>query len=303
VTGALSPSGPSVVGLGGGHGLAATLAAARRYAGAITAVVSVADDGGSSGRLREAFGMPAPGDLRRCLAALAADPDGPWARAFGWRFDRAELEGHALGNLVLAGLTETLGSFTAAVEEAGRLLATCGLVLPATDGPVRLTATLGELRLVGQTAIQELGGPVDLVAIEPADASSPDGVARAIREADQVVLGPGSLFTSVLAVTAAPAVRSALEYRRQSGAGGVVFVCNLRPSKETVGFDVAAHLDALSRHGVRPDVILADTSGMELGEVSDGADVVLASLARPNGWSHDVARLAEGLGGLVAHPR
>jgi uncharacterized cofD-like protein len=296
----MSGESPRVVGLGGGHGLAATLAAARRYAGSITAVVSVADDGGSSGRLREDFGMPAPGDIRRCLVTLAEDPDGPWAQAFGHRFDRGELRGHALGNVVLAGLTETTGSFTAAVGEAARLLKVRGQVFPATCGAVRLTATSGGQRLAGQTAIQDLGGPVDTVQIEPEDAATPDEVVMAIAEADQVVLGPGSLFTSVLAVIAVPAIGHALAARRASGKGGVVFVCNLRPSKETVGFDIAAHVEALLRHGVEPDAVLADTAGMDLGEMPPGSSrLELAALARPNGWSHDIDRLATHLGRLA----
>ena len=109
-----------VVAIGGGHGLAATLQAVRRYASDITAIVSVADDGGSSGRLREALGIPAPGDLRRCLVALAA-PDSLWALVFEHRFETGELEGHALGNLIIAGLTTVTGDFTAALAEAGQL--------------------------------------------------------------------------------------------------------------------------------------------------------------------------------------
>src|SRR6266542_3020287 len=118
-------AGPRVVALGGGHGLSATLSAARRYAGDITAIVSVADDGGSSGRLREALGIPAPGDLRRCLVALG-DPTSVWARSFEHRFadsaTPAGLAGHPLGNLVIAGLAAATGDFRAALEEAGRLV-------------------------------------------------------------------------------------------------------------------------------------------------------------------------------------
>jgi uncharacterized cofD-like protein len=290
--------GPRVVGLGGGHGLAATLSAARQYAGHLTAVVSVADDGGSSGQLRQHYDIPAPGDIRRCLAALAEDPHGPWAEAFTHRFDRGELSGHALGNLVLAALTETTGSFTEAVREAGTLLGVCGEVLPATATPVLLTARLGDRRLIGQTAIQDLGGPVDVVGIEPETAAAPDEVLNAIAAADQILLGPGSLFTSVLAVTAVRAIRDALDARRADQA--VVFVCNLRPSKETIGFDVGRHVEALHRHGVRPDVVLADPAGMDIGDLPSGPSrLVTAALARPNGWSHDVDRLAAALAALV----
>jgi uncharacterized cofD-like protein len=286
--------GPAVVGLGGGHGLAATLAAARRYAGDITAVVSVADDGGSSGRLRKEFGIPAPGDVRRCLVELAASRDGAWARAFGMRFDRGSLAGHALGNLVLAALSSTTGSFAGAIEEASSLLGTVGRVLPATAAPVVLTGVRDGQLVEGQTALMD-GGGITSVAVSPEGAAAGDGVVEAIEAADQVVLGPGSLFTSVLAVAVVPSIREALAAR----SGGVVFVCNLRPSKETFGFDVAMHLRALADHGVRPHAALVDPSGIEMGSVGAGCPVVTAALARPNGWSHDVDRLAAALEGLA----
>ncbi len=290
------PGGPSVVGLGGGHGLAATLAAARHYAEAITAIVSVADDGGSSGRLRRDLGMPAPGDIRRCLVALAADPEGSWASAFGRRFERGELAGHVLGNLVIAGLAETSGSFIAAIDEAAKLLSARGRVLPATLEPVVLVADVAGHRLIGQKAIEEAGGPIASVGIDPIDAAPPADAVSAIVAADQVVIGPGSLFTSVLAVLAVPAIRDAVAARRT----GVVFVCNLRPSKETIGFDVSDHVAALADHGVVPDVVLADLHGLDLGAMpSDRSRLVTAALARPNGWSHDVGRLAAALAALV----
>ncbi|HVL27972.1 MAG TPA: 2-phospho-L-lactate transferase CofD family protein, partial [Acidimicrobiales bacterium] len=155
-----SREGPAVVALGGGHGLAASLQAARRYAGEVCAIVSVADDGGSSGRLRAAFGIPAPGDLRRCLVALS-DPGSPWTSAFEYRFAAGELEGHAFGNLVLAGLAEATGDFSLALLEAGRVLGAAGRVLPATTEAVILKAELrspdgnGGTSIVGQVAVQE----------------------------------------------------------------------------------------------------------------------------------------------------
>src|ERR1700754_332813 len=133
---------PKVVALGGGTGLSVALGAIREYAGDITAVVSVADDGGSSGRLRRDLDVPAPGDLRRCLVALA-DDDGPWPAAFEHRFRSGELADHALGNLVIVGLAETLGDLTAALDEAGRLLGAHGRVLPAPAAPVSMTAKVG----------------------------------------------------------------------------------------------------------------------------------------------------------------
>src|SRR6516165_12524705 len=133
----MTGAGPRVVALGGGHGLATTLRAARHYAGQVTAVVSVADDGGSSGRLRKIAGIPAPGDLRRCLVAMAADRS-LWARAFEYRFPSGDLEGHALGNLIIAGLANVTGDFGRALEMAAALLDTTGEVLPATAVPVVL---------------------------------------------------------------------------------------------------------------------------------------------------------------------
>jgi len=296
---------PRVVGLGGGHGLAATLTAARHYAGSLTAVVSVADDGGSSGRLRRDFGIPAPGDVRRCLVAMAADPDGAWARAFGARFGGGDVAGHAVGNLVLAALTESTGSFTDAVDEAARLLGVRGRVLPATFEPVILTAWAGGRLLVGQTAIAEAGRTIDTVVLDPPDAASPAEVVEAVAAADQVVVGPGSLFTSVAAVLAVPAIGEALAARRASGAGGVVFVCNLRPSKETCGFDLGDHLAALARHGFVPDVVLADPATLDLdGPTGSGVGrgaprLVTAALARPDGSAHDSGLLGGALAALV----
>ncbi|MHB8467432.1 MAG: gluconeogenesis factor YvcK family protein [Acidimicrobiales bacterium] len=291
----LVAGGPRVVGLGGGHGLAASLAAARRYAGDITAVVSVADDGGSSGRLRRDLGIPAPGDVRRCLVALAADPDGLWARAFGGRFDRGDLAGHSLGNLVIAGLVRTTGSFTAAVEEAGRLLDACGRVLPATVDPVVLTATIDGRRHEGQTAVEASARGIATIGLEPSDAAAPDEVVDAIDQADQIVVGPGSLFTSVIAVAAVPMIKQALARRR----GHVVYVCNLKASKETVGYDVGAHVAALARHGVGPDVVLADPAAIDVGSMPEGVRLVEAALARPDGWFHDANLLAAALSGLA----
>src|SRR3954451_17968784 len=130
---------PNVVALGGGHGLASTLRALRRYAGEITAIVSVADDGGSSGRLRAALGIPAPGDLRRCLVALG-DGESVWGRDFEHRLTEGDLQGHALGNLIIAGLADELGDFRLALEEAGKLVGATGQVIPATVDAVVLKA-------------------------------------------------------------------------------------------------------------------------------------------------------------------
>lgn len=286
--------GPSVVAIGGGHGLAHTLRAARRYAGELTAVVSVADDGGSSGRLRDALGIPAPGDLRRCLGALAPD-DSVLAGVLEQRFAAGELAGHAFGNLLIAAFAEQRGDFAAGVEAAGAALGAVGRVLPATSGPVRLRATSATGDLVGQAKITR-SPSIAAVSLEPPDAASPPAVAAAIAGADQIVLGPGSLYTSVLAACVVPAVHQALA----EAAGEVVYVANLREQvPETRGYDVERHVAALLAHGVRPQTVLADPDGLELGELDATVRLVLAPVGRDGLESHDEARLAVALAALA----
>jgi uncharacterized cofD-like protein len=283
------------VAVGGGHGLAATLRALRCYANEITAVVSVADDGGSSGRLRRQLGIAPPGDLRKCLVALA-DEDSTLAEAFERRFESPspELAGHALGNLVLAGLVATTGDLQEALDEAGKLLGAVGRVVPAAAEPVILKATSSSGEEVeGQTAV---AGTIEIqrVSLVPADPPAPPEALEAIGAADQVVIGPGSLFTSVLAAVAVPQIAQAIHLSPALK----VYVANLRPqAAETEGYDVAAHVRALEAHGVTVDVVLADTSSMVLGD--PGVRVVEARLARPNGLAHDPVRLAGSLVGLV----
>jgi len=302
---------PSVVALGGGHGLAVTLAAVSRYAGQVTAVVSVADDGGSSGRLRATWPGPAPGDVRRCLLALAGD--GPeeklWAQAFDYRFDAGELAGHSLGNLVLVALSEVTGDFASATAAMGRLLGVKARVLPATLGPVELLAeavTPGGLVVIeGQAKVTRSPGPVRRVWFRPESPAVPPAVLDALSEADQVVLGPGSLFTSVLAVCALPEVSRVLAARL----GGRVYVCNLVSGDgETAGMDAEAHLDALADHGIVVDAAVFDPA-CEVGSVCSVASgerpggravqVVEAALASSDGRSHDPVALAEVLAALA----
>lgn len=298
----LDGTGPKVVALGGGYGLSATLRAARRYAGTVTGVVSVADDGGSSGRLREAFGIPAPGDLRRCLVALAADGN-VWADAFEHRFDGAELDGHPVGNIVLAGLTETLGSFGAAIDECLRLLGGVGRVVPATIEPVTLKALFRDPGAPGGHSTVEgevrVGKTLHLtsIAVVPPEPSVPQEALDAIASADQLVLGPGSLFTSVLAVLAVPGIRDAVA----ASSAQAVYIANLgEQHPETTGFDVADHVAALLAHGVRVDVVLADPDGLPLGNIGD-MRVVHRSLSTGRHRLHDSAAVSEALRDLLAN--
>jgi uncharacterized cofD-like protein len=301
----LEASGPAVVALGGGHGLAVALRATREYAGSITAVVSVADDGGSSGRLRRDLDVAPPGDIRRCLVALAAD-DTVWSRAFEHRFAGGELEGHALGNLILVGLSETLGSFPAALDEAGRLLDTVGRVLPATAEPVVLKAEVAargegarESSVEGQAAVANSQG-ILRVEMVPTDASASADVLEAIAGADQVVLAPGSLYTSVIAVLCVPEIRTAIA----STHARVVQVANLRPQiPETAGIDGTDHLEAVLAHGARVDAFLYEQAGELFVDPSrvraHGVEPVAAALVRPDRLAHDPRQLAKALRALL----
>jgi uncharacterized cofD-like protein len=283
-----------VVAIGGGHGTAVTLKAARRYAATLTGIVSVADDGGSSGRLRELLNVVALGDIRKCLVALA-DEDSALAVAFERRFEEGELAGHALGNLILTGLIDATGDLVLGVREAAQLLGAHGDVLPATTEPVVLKAEAGNGTVAGQVAVMGTGG-IRTVSLVPEDAQAPPLALERIAEADQVVIGPGSLFTSVLAAVAVKGIAEAVA----SSEAPVVYVCNLRPQiPETEGYDVADHVAALARHGVAVDAVVCDTIlGMAIGEAV--APVLDVPLTDENRLVHSPAKLAQALAGLLA---
>ena len=284
--------GPRVVALGGGHGLAATLRAARKYAGEITAIVSVADDGGSSGRLRETMGAAPPGDLRKCLAALA-DPSSVLAAALDHRFQAGELAGHALGNLLIAGLAEASGDLLSAIAEVGHLVGAVGRVLPATLDGVVLKAVARDCEVDGQVAVASTRN-IARIFLEPRDPQPPKLAMDAIQRADQVIIGPGSLYTSVLAAVVVPGLKEALH---KCGAQRV-YVCNLRPqAPEAAGYDVADHVAALEAHGVEVDAVLCDSSGISLGKMSKRCVDIF--LAKENGLAHDSGKLAVALRDLL----
>jgi uncharacterized cofD-like protein len=289
--------GPAVVAVGGGRGLSQTLRAARRYAGRLTAIVSVADDGGSSGRLRAELGIPAPGDVRKCLGALLPESSPPLAAALEHRFEAGDLAGHAFGNLLIAALAASTGSFAAGVAEAGRLLGAVGLVLPATVGPVDLKASGDFGEVDGQVQIMATGG-VRQVSLVPADAEPPEGAVRALEEADQIIIGPGSLYTSVLAACCVPALRTAIAETTAQR----TYVANLREQPpETAGYDVAAHVAALARHGVSVDVVLAEADGLPVGDLGGDVRLVKAGVSGAGHVTHDPELLAEAL--LALCPR
>jgi len=313
-----------VVALGGGHGLAASLGALRLLTGSLTAVVTVADDGGSSGRLRaELPALLPPGDLRMALCALAA-PDEvsqQWAALLQHRFpgEPAGVGGHAVGNLLLAGLLDTLGDPVTALNRAAALVRAAGRVLPLAAEPLSIEAdvadpgTPGGVRVVrGQVAVATTAGRVTAVRLLPPDpAVSPETLA-AIAAADAVVLGPGSLLTSQLPHLLVPAVGAALRAARAR----LVAVLNLAPQPgETDGFSPAAHLDALACHapGLRLDVVLADSAAVPAGSAERtalraaaatlGALVRCAPLAAAGEpGRHDPARLAAALRPVLTPP-
>ncbi|MGC8471840.1 MAG: gluconeogenesis factor YvcK family protein [Acidimicrobiales bacterium] len=286
-----------VVALGGGHGTAVTLRAARRYASEITAIVSVADDGGSTGRLREQLDLVALGDLRKCLVALATEGS-VLARAFEHRFADGDLAGHAVGNVVLAGMVEAAGGLVAGIDETAALLSAAGRVLPATIDRVAMKALGARGEVNGQVAVSS-SGRIERVSLVPPDCAAPDEAIAAIEKADQIVIGPGSLYTSVLAAAAVGRIARTIRCARAQR----IYVCNLRPQiPETEGYTVADHVAALERHGIAVDVVLWDPStGMDVGETA--RPVIARPLAGPSPLVHDPDRLAAALSELLVSGR
>lgn len=261
--------GPRIVALGGGTGLSTLLRGLKAYSANITAVVGVSDDGGSSGRLRQQLGIVPPGDIRNCIAALA-DAEPLMTQLMQYRFPPGSgLDDHAFGNLFIAAMTAVTGDFDEAVRESNRVLAVRGQVLPATSVPLNLTARLASGRLVsGQEAVSRATEPIARVSIDPADVrATPEAIER-ILEADLIVIGPGSLYSSVLPNLLISDIHDAL-----SAAEGLrVYVCNVATQPgETGGFTASRHLTTLFDH-----------VGDEL------VDIVLLnrnrSARRPAGW-------------------
>ncbi len=301
--------GPAVVAFGGGHGLAASLAALRRVTSRLTAVVTVADDGGSSGRLRHELSALPPGDLRMALAALAADdPRGRlWTEAFQHRFGGdGPLAGHALGNLVLTALAERTGDPVQALDAAAELLGCAGRVLPFSSHPVDIVAMVrphdelfDEPRSVrGQVAVATAAGRVESIELLPNDPPACPQALEAVAEAAAIVLGPGSFFTSVLPHLLAPSMAKAI----LTAAGKRVLVLNLAPQPgETTGFAPHTHLEELSRlvPALRLDVVIADSrvvpdlSALQAAATELGAELVLSPVGVPGEPRHDPEALAE----------
>jgi len=256
--------GPKIVAIGGGHGLSTLLRGLKTASHNIFAVVTVADDGGSSGRLRESLGILPPGDVRNCLAALSDDED-LVAQLFQYRFTDAEsgLKGHSFGNLFISSMAEITGSFEQAVAESGRVLAVSGRVLPASLENVQLIADIiddesGEVvRVEGESKITEMKGKIKQVMLGPKNPAVYPEVIQAILSADIIVVGPGSLYTSILPNLLVKDIASAI----RTSQALKIFVCNVATQKgETEGFSCGDHLRVIEDHiGVNIfDIIVAN---------------------------------------------
>ncbi len=237
--------GPRVVVIGGGTGLSVLLRGLKEYTSNITAVVNVCDDGGSSGRLRGEMGILPPGDIRNCLLALA-DTEPAMEKLFQHRFSKGgELAGHNFGNLFIAAMSEIMG-FQAAVREFSRVLAVRGQVLPVTLQEVNLTAELEDGRMItGQSAIAKSPAPIKEVYLTPLDGKPLPEALEAIEKADVIILGPGSLFTSIVPNLLVPGVVEAVAKNR----GGKYYVCNVMTQPgETFGFTASQHLEVIEKY-------------------------------------------------------
>jgi len=315
-------SDPKVVALGGGHGLSTSLAALRRLTRQLTAVVTVADDGGSSGRLRRELGVLPPGDLRMALATLSGTGDGceRLAALLQHRFGGSgALAGHPVGNLIITGLMEMLGGDSVeALATVGRIVGAEGHVLPMSPVPLEIAAMVSGIdpdhptevrRIRGQVAVATTPGRVLSVALVPdRPPACPEAVA-AIRAADAVVLGPGSWFTSVLPHVMVPELLDAM-VRTEAR---IVVTLNLAPQPgETEGFAPQELLDALYRHApelqihtvVADEEAVVDRRGLTDTVHARGARLVLAPVAAADGSArHDPARLAAALAPVIGADR
>lgn len=301
-----------IVAFGGGTGLPVLLQGLKDRVGDLTAVVTVADDGGSSGRLRQELGVAPPGDVRNCLVVLSERRN--LAEVFNYRFGAGDLLDHTVGNIIIAALADMAGGFCEGVEQAARFLRIKGRVYPAATESLTLVVRYADGTVSrGESAVPEIGKKISSVSVEPEGAVAPPGVIEALEEADMVVLSPGSLFTSTIPSLLGGGVRDALSRFR----GPVVYVANVMSQPgETDGFSVSDHLRAISDHAgpVLTDV-LVHTGGLPEDLVAryetEGASPVrydretvealgvraresdLLSEKLGSGVRHDPARLAE----------
>ncbi len=302
--------GPRIVAIGGGTGLSTLLRGLKKYTNNLTAIVTVTDDGGSSGELRKNLGILPPGDIRNCLTALADDEE-MLSQIFQYRFgERANVNGHSLGNLFISALTDITGSFEEAVSVSGRVLAVKGKVMPSTLHDVRLVAEIKlpnqnvEVKMIGETSIANLEGNIQHLWIEPSNTLPFPPAVQAILNADLIILGPGSLFTSVLPNLLVAGLADAIKKSKAVK----FFICNVANQRgETQGFRSIDHINVIEKHlnNLHFDVILCNNridvdipEGMEMvipdPSLEEQYSVYFAPLNDiKNPWRHDSDKLAE----------
>src|SRR5215208_324092 len=309
--------GPRIVTIGGGHGLSTLLRGLKTYTRNLTAIVTVADDGGSSGRIRESYGILPPGDIRNCLAALSNDEQ-MLTQLFRYRFSGLDgLDGHSFGNLFITALAEITGSFEEAISESGKVLSVSGRVLPSTLHDVKLVADMqlpnvtNQVRVQGESHIPQMAGRVRRLWLEPSDAPAFPPVLKAILNADMIVVGPGSLYTSLLPNLLVQDLLGAIRASRALK----VYICNIATqSGETDLYSCADHVRALEEHvGERLfDIVLCNDNYN--GQLNQGSEWVrtdeqtlsdsrvhcadLCDASYP--WRHDSEKLARTLIEILA---
>lgn len=234
-----------VVTIGGGTGLSVLLRGLKKYPLEITAVVTVADDGGSSGKIRSDMNIPSPGDIRNVIAALS-DVEPYLEKMFQYRFDSGEIKGHPVGNLMIAAMTDIHGDFSTAVKVMSRILNVRGTVLPTTNDIATLNAVLSTGEIIrGESSITEAGGVIDHVYITPSRVKPNEDVLKAIEEADYIIMGPGSLYTSIIPNLV---ISKVSEKIRESNAKKI-YVCNVMTQHgETDNYSVSDHIVAINKH-------------------------------------------------------
>jgi uncharacterized cofD-like protein len=304
--------GPRIVAIGGGHGLSTLLRGLKVYTHKLTAIVTVADDGGSSGRLRESFGILPPGDIRNCLAALSNDEQ-MITQLFKYRFSGAAgLDGHSFGNLFITALADITGSFESAIAESGKVLSVSGRVLPSTLHDVKLVADMelphspNQVRVQGESSIPKMAGRVRRLWLEPNDAPAFPPTLRAILKADMIVVGPGSLYTSLLPNLLVQDLLGAVHASRALK----VYICNIATQAgETDVYTCYDHVRALEEHlgkGVFNVILCNDNYEGQLDEGSQFVRADEKTLSDPRThcadlsdvsypWRHDSAKLAKAL--------
>ena len=302
--------GPRIVAIGGGTGLSILLRGLKNYTNNLTAIVTVADDGGSSGELRRNLGILPPGDIRNCLTALA-DDEKMLAQIFKYRFgERAGVNGHSLGNLFISALTDITGSFEEAVAESGRVLAIQGRVLPSTLHDVKLVAEIlipnegKEVKVVGESEITHLNGTITHLWLEPSNPLPFPPTVQAILNADLIVIGPGSLFTSVLPNLLVPGLAEAIKASKALK----FFISNVANQKgETQDFKTSDHIEVIEKHlnNTHFDVVICNNDLSSLkndkielvvpdADLEEQHSVYFAPLVHSkNPWRHDPLLLAE----------